>query len=466
MSRKTRDITAEHVEITSYAAEGKAFGKINNKIVFVPYAVPGDIVDLQITRNKSSFMEGRITRIITPSADRITPICAHFGICGGCRWQHLPYNKQLQYKQQQVVDQLKHIGGIETESLQPIIPSEKTTEYRNKLEFTFSPRGWMTREELDSGMEFGPALGFHLPGKFDKVVDVVKCWLQEEISNKIRIAVKDFAIKHQLPFHNLVNHEGLMRTMTIRIATTGEIMVIIVMREEADDAMEALAASLQSDFKEITSLIFFINGKANDSFDFLSPYKIYGSEFITEKLDHLNFRIGPLSFFQTNSRQAVNMYRMIRELGELKSSDVVYDLYSGTGTISNYLAPFVSKVVGVEYVQESVDHAGINSKLNSIHNTTFVAGDMKDILNEAFFTKHGKPDVLVTDPPRAGMHGDVVNILLNSGVAKIIYISCNPATQARDLKILSAAYKTILLQPIDMFPHTHHVENIALLTRY
>ena len=465
MGRRRKYYVEGNVEITGFAAEGKAFGKINNKIVFVAYAAPGDVVDVRITRNKSSFLEGRIERIIQKSALRQEPFCSHFGVCGGCRWQHIPYEKQLEYKHNQVIDQLKHLGQIVPDVVNPILGSEQTKYYRNKLEFTFSPKGWLTTEQLNSGDAFTPALGFHVPGQFDRVLDIDTCYLQDDISNKIRHSIKKFAIEKGIPFHNLTTHEGLLRTMTIRITTTGEIMLIIMLFRHDEEVIQSLKEFVFNDLNIITSLIFIVNTKLNDSFEGLSEFRTYGSEFITENIDGLSFRIGPLSFFQTNSRQAVTMYRAVKDMCRLKGDEIVYDLYTGTGTIANYLAKHCKKVVGIEFISEAVEHARINSEVNGINNAVFVSGDMKDILKPEFFNENGYPDVIVTDPPRAGMHPAVVETLLHSGINRIVYVSCNPATQARDMKILSEKYKVTEVQPIDMFPHTYHVENIALLER-
>lgn len=464
MGRSKKNYIEENVEITGFAAEGKAFGKIKDKIVFVPYAAPGDVIDVRITRNKSSFYEGVIEKVISPSPMRIEPFCNHFGICGGCRWQHIPYEKQLEYKQKQIVDQLKHIGNVIPEVILPIIPSTDTTSYRNKLEFTFSPRGWLTRKQLSEGVVFAPAAGFHIPGQFDKVLDIEKCYLQDEISDMIRHSVKKFVIKKGFTFHNINSHTGLFRTVSVRNTTTCEVMVIVMLHEANDDAIEMLKDSLLSEFK-ITSLVILINPNFNDSTDGLRPYRIYGSEYITETLDGFKFCIGPLSFFQTNSRQVLNMYRVVKGLCSLSGKETVYDLYSGTGTITNYLAPFALKTIGVEYIAEAAEHARINSEINGIKNTMFVHGDVKNVLTKDFFAENGFPDIIVTDPPRAGMHPDVVETICSSGTKKIVYISCNPATQARDIKLLSENYIVKIIQPVDMFPHTYHVENVALLER-
>lgn len=465
MSRRKKNFIIENVEITGFAAEGKAFGKINNKIVFVPYAAPGDVVDVRIIRNKSSFYEGRIERLIKPSVQRSDPFCSHFGVCGGCRWQQIPYNNQLEYKQRQVVEQLKHIGQIEPEKVHSILGSTQTLHYRNKMEYTFSPRGWLTPEQMRSGIPFAPALGFHIPGQFDKVLDIDRCWLQEDMADTIRHAVKRFAIEQGITFHNLTSHEGLLRTMTIRIASSGGIMVVIQFFYQDDEAMEKMQKVLFENFPQIRSVAFIVNTKLNDSFEGVSVYRIFGEEFIEENMDGLKFRIGPLSFFQTNSRQAVEMYRIIKELCELNGKETVYDLYSGTGTIANFLAPHAARVVGIEYIEEATRHAKVNAEINGLTNTSFFHGDMKDLLTPTFFSQNGMPDVIVTDPPRAGMHPDVVATLLASGVNRIVYVSCNPATQARDLKMMHPAYQTKRIQPVDMFPHTYHVENIALLEK-
>jgi 23S rRNA (uracil1939-C5)-methyltransferase len=465
MSRRKKNYIEENVEITGFAAEGKAFGKINNKIVFVPYAAPGDVVDVRIIRNKSSFLEGRIERLVKSSSIRCDTFCSHFGTCGGCRWQHIPYEKQLEYKQQQVIEQLKHIGQIVPEITMPIMGSAATTEYRNKLEFTFSPRGWLTTEQLRSGIAFGPAVGFHMPGQFDKVLNLEQCRLQPDVSDRIRHAVKQFACENSISFHNLISHEGLLRTMTVRIAGSGEIMLVIQFFYEDEESMEKMQNFIFESFGEVSSVAFIVNTKLNDSFEGVKVHRIYGSEYITETMDGLQFRIGPLTFFQTNSSQALEMYRTVRNLCQLTGKETVYDLYTGTGTIANFLAPHTGNVIGVEYIAEATEHAKVNAAINGISNTRFFHGDMKDVLTSDFFNENGMPDVIVTDPPRAGMHPEVVNKLLKSDASRIIYVSCNPATQARDLKILNENYAVIKIQPIDMFPHTYHVENIALLQK-
>jgi len=457
----------EKITITDIAAEGKAIAKVNDIVVFVPFVVPGDVVDLQVTRKKSSFMEARPIHFHTYSENRIEAVCEHFGICGGCKWQILPYSEQIRYKQKQVVDNLTRIGKIDLPVISPIIGSSKTEFYRNKLEFTFSDKRWRTYEEIAEGKEFDTmnAVGFHIPGQFDKVLDIQKCWLQDDISNRIRNEVRHYALEHNLTFFNLRNQEGFLRTLLIRTSSTGELMIIMVLFHDDVEVRNALLQHIADKFPEITSLLYIINSKANDTITDQEVLVFKGNECIYEEMEGLKFKIGPKSFYQTNSEQAYVLYKVTRDFAGLTGNELVYDLYTGTGTIANFIAHQAKQVIGIEYVPEAIEDALINSKINNIDNTLFYSGDMKNILNTSFINEHGNPDVIITDPPRAGMHEDVINAILFANPKRIVYVSCNPATQARDLNLLDGNYKVTAIQPVDMFPHTHHVENVVLLER-
>jgi len=457
----------ENITITDIAAEGKAIAKIDDIVVFVPFVVPGDIVDLQVTRKKSHFMEARAIAFHSFSENRVEAVCEHFGICGGCKWQILPYSEQIRYKQKQVLDNLTRIGKIDLPEILPIIGSKKTEFYRNKLEFTFSNKRWRTYEEIAEGKEFDTmdAVGFHIPGQFDKVLDIEKCWLQDDISNKIRNEVRHYALENNLTFFNLRSQEGFLRTMIVRTSSTGELMIIMVFFHEDTDVQNALLQHIADRFPEITSLLYIINSKANDTITDQEVLVFKGNECIYEKMEELKFKIGPKSFYQTNSEQAYELYKVTRDFAQLSGEELVYDLYTGTGTIANFIAHQAKMVIGIEYVPEAIADAQVNSKLNNIENTLFFAGDMKNILNNSFIREHGNPDVIITDPPRAGMHEDVINAMLFANPKRIVYVSCNPATQARDLNLLDSNYKVKAVQPVDMFPHTHHVENVVLLER-
>jgi 23S rRNA (uracil1939-C5)-methyltransferase len=454
-----------NITITDIAAEGKAIAKVNDVVVFVPFVVPGDVVDLQVTRKKSHFMEARAIHFHSYSDKRTDAVCEHYGICGGCKWQILPYSEQIRYKQKQVVDNLTRIGKIELPEVSPILGSTRTEFYRNKLEFTFSNKRWRTNEEIAEGKVFDTmnAVGFHIPGQFDKVLDINKCWLQTEDSNEIRNEVRRYALENELTFFDLRNQEGFLRTLMIRTTSTGELMVIMIFFHEDKETQEALLQHIANKFPQITSLLYIINSKANDTITDQDVLVFKGNECIFEEMEGLKFKIGPKSFYQTNSEQAYELYKIARNFAGLTGNELVYDLYTGTGTIANFVAHQARQVIGIEYVPEAIEDAVINSKLNNINNTLFYAGDMKDILNAAFIEKHGKPDVIITDPPRAGMHDDVIDAILFAAPKRIVYVSCNPATQARDLSLLDAKYKVTAVQPVDMFPHTHHVENIVLL---
>ncbi len=467
---KIKNKILNNVEIIGIAAEGKCIARYEGQIVFVPRVAPGDICDIRITKRKKSFLEAVPLKIHQYSPLRAEPFCEHFGTCGGCKWQHINYQTQLDNKQQQVIDNFERIGKITFEKLEPIIGSEAKRYYRNKLEFTFSDARWLTREEIESDAEIEKnALGFHMPGRFDKILDIEQCHLQADPSNAIRVAVKNYANEKGWPFFNLVRQTGFLRNLIIRTASTGQVMVIVQVTERKLDWISELTEYLAGKFQEITSLNYVVNNKGNDTFHDLEVVTVKGLPYIEEQMQKpdgngsLTYRIGPKSFYQTNSAQAEVLYKKAWELANLTGSEIVYDLYTGTGTIANYVAANAKKVVGVEYVEAAIEDAKINSDINGVENTTFYAGDMKDILSADFIAKNGAPDVIITDPPRAGMHPDVCEVLLQSGAQRIVYISCNPATQARDLALLDSKYKTSVVQPVDMFPHTHHVENIALL---
>ena len=472
MGKKKNLPLFENVTITGVAAEGKALVRINDIVTFVPNCVPGDVVDLQIIRKKHSFMEAKVVRLVTPSPVRCAARCPHFGVCGGCKWQILPYPEQLKYKQQQIADNLTRIGKIELPEIYPILGSKHTYEYRNKLEFTFSDRKWITTEEMEAlksrneELVIEPGVGFHIPGAFDKVLDIMECHLMPEINNRIRNSIRSYAIEHGLTFYNEHRHEGLLRTMIVRSNHKGELMLIISFGEPIADwrlKIEELLEYLHQTFPEIISLLYVENLKFNDTIGDLDVKTYFGQDFIIEEMEGLQFKVGPKSFYQTNTEQAYELYKVAREFAGLSGKELVYDLYTGTGTIANFIARQAKQVIGIEYVPEAIEDAKVNSKINKIENTLFFAGDMKDILNDAFVEKYGRPDVIITDPPRAGMHEDVVNVILNAAPKRIVYVSCNPATQARDLALLDKKYKVTAVQPVDMFPHTQHVENVVKL---
>lgn len=457
----------EGLEITTLAAEGKAMGRWNDVVVFVPMTVPGDVVDVQIRSKRRRYMEGFVVRYVVKSPLRAEPFCEHFGVCGGCKWQNLPYEQQLAFKTAQVRDQLVRIGKIELPEIAPCLGSAQTRFYRNKLEFTFADRRWLTREEVAAGGDIAPepAVGFHIPNMFDKVLDIRKCWLQPEPSNAIRLETKRFCLENGYTFHNAREHTGLMRNMIVRTASTGEVMVIVVFGVEDRPRIEALTDHLAETFPQITSLFYIVNEKLNDSVGDLDPVCCHGKDHIVEEMEGLRFKVGPKSFYQTNSEQAYELYKVTREFAELERDDVLYDLYTGTGTIANFCAAQCRRVVGVEYVPEAIADAKINSALNGIGNTAFYAGDMKAVLDDGFVAVNGRPDVIILDPPRAGVDEPVIDVILRAAPKRIVYVSCNPATQARDLALLDAAYRVEAVQPVDMFPHTHHVENVVKLVR-
>lgn len=454
----------ENVEITDIAAEGMSIARIDNMVIFLPYVIPGDIVDVQVIRKRKNFLEGRVVKVVKKSENRAEPFCSHFGICGGCKWQNLPYEKQLFYKQKQVVDQLERIGKIQINNLLPILASKKTTHYRNKLEFTFSNKRWLFEgeSELPNPTDYWGA-GFHIPGRFDKVIDLKECFLQAEPSNSIRIAVSDFCKQNQIPFFDLRNQEGFIRNLIIRNTTYGQVMLLFCFYYENIEWQEKIMSYISERFPEITSLYFAINSKSNDSLDGIEPILYKGEKYLIEKLGDLKFKISPKSFFQTNSKQAEVLYENVKQFAALSGNEIVYDLYSGTGTIGLFLANQAKKIIGIEYVEDAVKDAKENALLNNITNSTFYAGDTKDILNTSFIKENGIPDVVILDPPRNGIHKDIITLLLSIKPKCIVYVSCNPATQARDLELFNEKYLVDKCQPIDMFPHTHHVENIVKL---
>ena len=478
----------EGVTIEAVAAEGKCLFHWNELVVFVPFCVPGDVCDVQIRRKKHSFAEGEVVRFINYSKVRATPFCEHFGVCGGCKWQNLPYEEQLRFKQQQVYDQLHRIGKVELPEFNPILGSVHTQAYRNKLDFGCANKRYLTKEQIatppndeSQSLKDVPAIGFHITGAFDKILPIEKCWLMDDLHNRIRNEIRDYAMEHQLSFFDLRQQVGLLRDVIIRNSATGEWMVIIQFHyDETGGEKEALALlqHIADKFQEITSLLYLDNQKCNDTIGDQEIIVFKGKDHITETMENLKFKVGPKSFYQTNTEQAYHLYSVAREFAFNHSTlptphsslptphsslPLVYDLYTGTGTIANFVARQAREVIGIEYVPEAIEDAKINSQLNGITNTRFYAGDMKDILNDAFIEEHGRPDVIITDPPRAGMHPDVVKTILRAAPQRIVYVSCNPATQARDLQDLDAAYRVVAVQPVDMFPHTPHVENVVLL---
>ncbi len=468
MARKKQPLPlVENIEITAVAAEGKALCRLDDKVIFVPFAAPGDVVDLQIIRKKHSYAEARIVAMHKPSPLRVEPFCPHFGVCGGCKWQHLPYDYQIECKQQQVVDNLTRIGKIELPEISPIKGSAKTRCYRNKLEYTFSNRSWLTPEQMQQEEVYTDrnALGFHIPGMFDKVLDIKHCSLQDDISNRIRLDVRAYAIERGMTFFDLRSQVGLLRNMIVRTASTGEIMLIVVFHDNEPEQIADMMQHIAECFPEITSLLYIINQKANDTITDQEVVCYRGRDYILEQMEELKFKVGPKSFYQTNSEQAYELYKVAREFAGLTGDELVYDLYTGTGTIANFVSRQARRVVGIEYVPEAIEDAKLNSEFNGIDNTIFYAGDMKDILTTDFIEEHGRPDVIITDPPRAGMHDDVIGVIRFAAPERIVYVSCNPATQARDLSLLDDMYRVTRVQPVDMFPHTHHVENVVLLEK-
>jgi 23S rRNA (uracil1939-C5)-methyltransferase len=457
----------EKVRITDIGAEGNALARVDNLVVFVPMLIPGDIADIQVIKKRKKYLEGRVIKIHEYSADRIKPKCIYFGICGGCKWQHLPYNLQLKYKEKQVKDNLIRIGKAELPVINPIIGSSEIYYYRNKLEFTFSDKRWLTKEEVDSDKQYEKenALGFHIPGLFDKVLDIKECHLQPDPSNSIRNAVREYSLKNNLQFFDLRQQKGFLRNLIIRNSLAGKVMVIAVFFYDDPEKTGGLLNFIGSEFPQISSLMYVVNSKRNDSLNDQNPVLYKGDDHLIEEMDGLKFRVGPKSFYQTNTKQALQLYRVVKDFAGLTGKEIVYDLYTGTGTIANYIAGYANKVIGIEYVDEAIKDAEVNSEMNNIRNTFFFSGDIKNVLSEGFIRINGKPDVVITDPPRAGMHADVVKTIATALPEKIVYVSCNPSTQARDIFLLSVDYYVAGVQPVDMFPHTHHVENVVLLKK-
>jgi 23S rRNA (uracil1939-C5)-methyltransferase len=483
MARKKKALPElKSVVIESVAAEGKALARVKIRetdespiVTFIPFGAPGDVADVQIDRKKHSYAEGHIVRLVAPSPVRVEPRCRHFTVCGGCKWQHLPYAEQLKWKQKQVTDALTRIAKVELPEISPILGSSEIWAYRNKMEYTFSDKKWRTWEEVKSGKDFedsSNALGFHIPGAFDKVLHIDECHLQADLGNEIRNFIYDYAEEHGLTFYNIRENRGLLRTVMIRIASTGDVMVCLVFGEKDKEASGAILSALRERFPVISALLYVVNLKVNDTIADQDVHVFSGSEYIEEEMEGLRFRINAKSFYQTNSRQAYELYKVARRFAGLeeKKSDggelpLVYDLYTGTGTIANFVARNARQVIGIEYVEEAIADAKVNSAVNGIGNTLFYAGDMKNVLTDDFISRHGRPDVMIIDPPRAGMHEDVVKVILNSEPDVLVYVSCNPATQARDLALLDAKYRVTDVQPVDMFPHTHHVENVVRLVK-
>lgn len=466
MSRKRKELPLlEGVEITGVAAEGNAIARVDDYVVFVPYGAPGDVVDIKLDRKKHSYAEGHIERLVRPSALRQEPRCGHFGTCGGCRWQHLPYEVQLANKQQQAVDALTRIAKVELPEISPILGSANIWGYRNKMEYTFSNKRWLSWEQMRSGemVDNRNGAGFHIPGAFDKVLDIEQCHLQDSIGDRIRLFVKHYGMEHGIPFYDLREQRGFLRTLMIRTLHTGEIMVVLSVGEDNPELIREVLDAVRAEFPQITSLMYVVNTKVNDTIGDLDVQLHSGRPYVEEEMEGLHFRIGPKSFYQTNSLQAYELYKVARNFAGLTGKELVYDLYTGTGTIANFVARQARHVIGIEYVADAIEDAKINSRANGIKNTEFYAGDMKDVLTDDFIAEHGRPDVMIVDPPRAGMHQDVVDVILNASPERIVYVSCNPATQARDLSLLDKKYRVTAVQPVDMFPHTHHVENVVRL---
>ena len=460
----------ENVTITACAAEGKALARVDDKVVFVPYVVPGDVVDLQVKKKKSSYMEAVAVRFHEYSPLRTEPVCRHYGVCGGCKWQCLKYEEQLKAKQQQIHDNLVRIGKVGLPEMMPILGSKHVYGYRNKLEFGFSNKRWLTEEEVKADVKYDvmDAVGFHISGAFDKILDIEECHLMDNINNEIRNDIRHYALENGLSFYDLRQNKGLLRSLMIRTSNTGELMFLVQFRIDSDDEQkqaDALMQHLAETFPQITSLLYVDNHKANDTFGDQEIHVVKGKDFIYETMEDLKFKVGPKSFYQTNTEQAYELYKVARNFAGLTGKELVYDLYTGTGTIANFVAHQARKVIGIEYVPEAIEDAKVNSEINGLANTLFYAGDMKDILNKEFIDEHGRPDVIITDPPRAGMHQDVIDTILFAAPERIVYVSCNPATQARDLQLLDVDYKVVAVQPVDMFPHTQHVENVVLLER-
>lgn len=457
-------VTFENIEIVDAASDGTAVAKVNDMVVFIPYGAPGDIVDIQIVKKKKSFKVGKIVDIKIPSSCRVEPFCSHYGLCGGCKWQHLDYQAQLKYKQKQVVDALMRIGKITVDDISQIIPSDKTTFYRNKLEFTFSNFKWMTEGEYKKDEDRNlNGVGFHLSGMFDRIVDIDKCYFQQDPSNQIRNAIRNYAMERGITFYNVKKHEGFLRNLIIRFSNSGGLMVVLVVNDNDEQVLFPLLDYVKDSFPQITSLMYVVNQKFNDDIGDQTVITYYGDDHLIETMEDLKFYVGPKSFYQTNHEQALKLYQVARDFADLQGDEVVYDLYTGTGTIALFVSGRAKKVVGIEYVEQAVENANVNAVINGIENTSFFAGDMAKILTKEFIATHGKPDVIITDPPRAGMHDSVIAQILDCKPRKIVYVSCNPATQARDINLLSSSYEVGRIQPVDMFPHTQHVENVVEL---
>jgi 23S rRNA (uracil1939-C5)-methyltransferase len=456
-----------NIAITGIASEGKAIARHEEKVIFVPFVAPGDVVDIQVTKNRRNYMEGKAVNIQVPSDRRTEPFCEHFGVCGGCKWQHLSYRHQLEFKQREVTDHFSRIGKFDFPEPEPILPSARTRYYRNKLEFTFTSRRWLTEDEIarEGTIQEFRAAGFHIPGSFDKVIDINTCYLQDDPSNEIRLAVKKYAVSNGLEFFNLREQSGFLRTLIIRTSSTGELMVIIVFFYEDQSAITALLNYLDGLFPDATSLMYVINPKKNDTIADLDVKLFKGREYIIEEMEGLQFKIGPKSFFQTNSLQAHELYKIVREYAAPRQDEIIYDLYTGTGTIAAFIARQSGRVIGLEYLQPAVDDAIFNAGLNNLQNLEFHAGDIKDILTPSFVKETGHPRTIITDPPRTGMHGDVVEKILDIAPRRIVYVSCNSATQARDIQLMDGQYRVERYRPVDMFPHTSHVENVVLLVK-
>ncbi|MDE3185507.1 MAG: 23S rRNA (uracil(1939)-C(5))-methyltransferase RlmD [Bacteroidota bacterium] len=457
----------ENIPVTGYAAEGKALAKIDGKVIFIEGAVPGDVADVLLTKNKKDWAEGKVTKIHTYSAERVSPFCIHFGICGGCKWQMLPYEKQLEYKEQEVKDVVKRIGKLNNVPVLPIIGSQKTTNYRNKLEFTFSNKKYLTHNELQVlGEEKWPggAVGYHVPKLYDKIIDIRECWLMDDVNNIIRNTLREFAESNHYSYYDIKEHKGFLRNIVIRNCTTGELMVNLVFGNQDKKEIEKISKNLLEKVPAITTLVYTINQKWNDSLNDLKPVTFYGEGYVIEKLGDFNFKISPKSFFQTNTKQAEVLYNVVNDFAALTGNEIVYDLYCGTGSIGFFLSKKAKKIIGVDVIEDAIEDAKENAALNQLKSSVFFAGDVIEICNDDFFNFHGKADVVIVDPPRAGLHPKLVNKLLEISSEKIVYVSCNVATQARDLQLLSETYVVEKIQPVDMFPQTHHIESVALLT--
>ncbi len=465
MRKQNKRITVENIVITDYAAQGKAIARLDGKVIFTEGAVPGDVVDLLLTKNKKDFAEARVLKIITPSADRVTPFCMHFGVCGGCKWQMLPYQKQLQYKQQEAEQNLARIGKITGAVMMPIVGADEQVYYRNKLEFTFSNKRYLTQDEIteEKVVPLQNSLGFHAPRVFDKTINIFECFLMDEVNNRIRNSMREIAIENNYPFYDIKEHTGWLRNLIVRFCTTGELMVNLCINYEDEKNTKIVLDALLAKVPEITTLLYTINPKWNDTIYDLTPQVYFGKGYITEKLENFKFIISPKSFFQTNTKQAEKLYSVARDFAALTGKEIVYDLYCGTGSIGIFVSPLAKKIIGVELIEDAIEDAKKNASNNNIEHAAFFAGDVIKICNDAFFAAHGRADVVITDPPRAGMHEKLINKLLEIAAPVIVYVSCNTATMARDIFLLSEKYSVEKTQPVDMFPHTHHIECVAKL---